>query len=352
MLAFIACIVTLILAPNLMATPGPNNLTSNYSDVPLEIQDGDRLIINGLRVNLRLIAASSGKKPILRARKRLDDKAGDKVGPEVLRRFETLGFQIRRERNFVILDVTGPDSKAAWVEWLRGGGGEMVFEIEAPSLPVEASLREGNVTIQGWGHPAAISLVDGVIRTKSTQGLLRLQAHRGEIRVEGHRGPLEIDSQSAKISLQGAEGEFKLTSFEGDATLSALKGPVDLTLGVGKTNASKVTGPVGFQLGRGSLTLIELDGALKGDIEQGTLSASVANQADVLIESQEGSVQLTLPPSSGALVKLKTEEGRIAHPDSLTPQDGDKRHVTGRLPGRGTKGRVSVTSKSGAIKLN
>lgn len=320
-----------------------------YKELPLDLRAGDRLVVQGLRAQVRLAPAAPGKGAVLKARKFV----GDKSTAETLARFEALSFNIRRDGSTVRIDTTGPDSKSTLAEWLKGPSPELVLEFEMPPVPVDVSVRDGSVTAQGWTQPLAVSLVDGQLKATQTEGALKLQMQRGEARIQGHRGPLEIDSYGAKVFLSKVEGDVKLTNFGGDSSLAELKGNIDVRTQSGGTTVNQSSGSLDFALGRGPLNVTAFEGPLRGETETAAVSAAIEGEAEVSIQSNQGSVSVKLPAGSGAAVRLQSDEGSVSTPDAIKPSttSAGLKVASGRLAGSGPRGSVNVKSKTGAVRL-
>lgn len=320
-----------------------------YRDYALDIRGGDRLVVNGVNGAVRLIPAkASSAGGVLRARKTLPDKAPARA----LESFDQWTYTVRRDENTLRIDVKGPDAKGDWEAQIKVGFPELVFEIEAPPVPVEISLREGRVEAQNWKAALAVHVVEGQVRLAKNEGPLRARVQRGELRIDGHKGRVEVDGFNPKMQLANVEGDLDLDNFAGDSVLQGLKGSFRLKAFSGQTVAKKIDGGCDFELGRGSLSLQGLDGGLRGQLANGSVAAKILGDPEVNIESQEGAVRLNLPGGSGALVRLQTEGGSLSAPPSLgSSKSSTQRFVTGRLSGSG-KGSVFVKTKTGNVSLN
>lgn len=319
-----------------------------YKETPLELKEGDRLVVSGLRATVRLIQPTAAKPSVVRARKVLPDKASSAAASK----FEALAFSVRRDGNAVVLEAKGPQNKVDVGDWLKAGGPELVLEIEAQGVPTEVSIHSGQVIAQGWKAPLAVSVVDGAVKTSATEGPIRIQVQKGEVKAESHRGRLDVDSYGARINAQNVEGDLRVGNFGGESAISQVKGNVQLKTFAGGTSIAKTTGDVDFTLGRGALSVQELEGALRGQTEAGNVSAAVEGDAEVNIESNQGAVTVKLPQGSGAMVRLQSESGSIATAENIRPaQVNSMKTATGRLSGSGARGTVAVRTKSGAIRV-
>ena len=319
---------------------------TRYKDYPFEVRETDRIVIQNLRGSVRL-TAGTGRNAILKARKQIPDRSSS----EDMARFDALSFAVKREGSALIVEGKGPDGKAAWAQWLKPNGPELHIELEAPSVPVEISLREGQVNSLGWKQSIAVVMMNGGIRSSGGEGLLRLQLQRGEVKVESHRGKVEVDSYGAKIAINALEGDLQLSNFGGESNLSALKGNLEVASHSGAIIVSKSTGSADFTTGRGTVNFSEFEGPLKGQADQGSVVVGVEGEAEVSIDSLQAPVTVKLPQNSGASLRLKSDEGVLNIPESLRGAGSVGKVYNGRLRGDGSKGNVVVKSKSGNVRV-
>ncbi len=369
-----------------------------YKDYLFEVRPGDRLVIAGAKGSVRLISRApieSEKSPskstsskaskaaskadrkadnaalekafttrplagegatladpaanaVLRVRKVINDKLGSK-GAEI---FEHWGYTVRRDENVVRIETKGPESRTDWSSQIKDGTmPEIHFELEAPPVSVEVALRDGAIQARGWRNNLTLQIINGHVRLAQNLGVLRVQVQRGELQIEGHDGRLDVDGFNPHIRLAAIEGDLSLANFAGDSSIQDLKGNLSLKAFSGQTVANKIDGGVDFELGRASLNLQGLDGGLRGQLENGNVSAKFLSESDVNIESQAGSVVLNLSTKPAISVRLQTEDGTLNAPDEL-PISKTSTHklVVGRLNGGG-KGTVFVKSKTGNVTL-
>jgi hypothetical protein len=324
-----------------------------YKDYALEIREGDRLVISAIKGSVKLTptteAKVDGKRALVKARKTVVDKPG--VATDLLTKFDALSFNVRREGTAVLVEVRGPDSKASWAQWLKGGMPEMHFELEVPQIPVEISLHEGQINVSNWRQGLALSLVSGSVKSVGTEGFLKLQIQRGQVAVDRHRGSLHVDSFSAKVNIQDLEGDLGLSNFSGDTALAKVKGSLELNSNAGSTSIIKSTGALDFVNGQGALTASGFEGPVRGLSEQGAVNLTIEGDAEVRVESNQGSITVKLPANSGSQVRMQTDEGVLSAPDAIKSAGAHIRLLNARLPGGGPKGSVAIKSKAGALRV-
>jgi DUF4097 and DUF4098 domain-containing protein YvlB len=343
---FAAALVVFAKTPDAFAAPKE----LRYKEMPLDLRSGDRLIISGVKAQVRVKqsdAAAFGA--TLRASKFLPDKAS----AESAEQFEALTFAIKRDGSNLLVEEKGPTTKPAWEAWLKSTDRpELVLEIEASAVPVEIHIQEGTIDIQKWTQSVTASVISGKMKTKDTEGLLRLQVQKGAVEISRHKGNAEVDSFSAPLIVQTLEGSLDLTNFAGETNLAGIQGRVEMLAHAGATNIRQSSGSFEFTNGRGALSLASFDGQVRGKTDQGAVALNVEGEAEVDVDSQQGNVAVRLPANSGAVLQLHTEEGGIVAPEDIrTNITSTHRSAAGRLEGDGPKGVVVVKSKSGAIRV-
>ncbi len=335
----------------LIFTAAPNEAVAakevKFKDYPVEISKGDRLVVTGIRGTVKLIQLAPGKTAVIRAKKVLPDGAK----PTASQFFDGLSFQVRKEGTIVTVEAKGPISRQDFIELSKTGQPELSFELEVPATPTEIHYHTGQVIAAGWKDGLSVSLVEGKILATDGEGVLRTILTRGELKVDRHKGALEIESHGGKISLSAIVGDVRLHSFSGDATLNNVTGKVGFRAKAGSLNVNKLTGDFSFENGRGGISGTAIEGAVRGTTEDGAVSMQLTGDADLSIETEDGSVTVKAPGGSGALLKLSSEDGPILAPESVrVPKVSGPKSVVARLDGA-PKGQIIVRSKRGVIRI-
>jgi hypothetical protein len=317
-------------------------------DATVELTPSTKILVSALRAVVRLSPGAPGKPAQIRIKKTLADKAS----AQAVEKFDALGCEVRREGDFVIVEGKGPALSADLSSWWSSGAPELTIEIEAPQGAAEVSLRGGQVQAQNWKGNLVIGVVDGQVRLTGVEGAARVQAEKGEIRIDNHRGRLDLDTYGAKLAVSGAEGNVGLSSFSGEGQLSQIKGEIQVQMAAGSLTIAKSAGTLDFETVRGSLTAQDFDGAIRGQTDDGSVTAQLVGEADLNVRSKNGAVSVRLPTSSGAALRLRSEEGLVVAPESIpVAKTGDARSAQGRLGGGGPKGLVAINSQAGTIRV-
>lgn len=318
-----------------------------FKEYPFEILKGDRLVVSGIRGAVKLVQIGQGKTPVVRAKKVLPTGAKSTAA----QMFENLSFQVRKEGTIVTIEVKGPTSRQEFIDAAGVGQPELSFEIEAPSTLAEVHLHSGLVTASGWKDGLSVSLIDGRINSIDGEGVLRAILTRGEIKIDRQKGNVEIENHGGKVALSNIDGDVRLYSFSGDSALASISGKVKFRAKAGSLNVSKLSGDFTFENGRGGISGIAIDGAVRGTTEDGAVNLQLAGEADLSVETEDGSVTIKAPGGSGALLKLSSEDGPILAPESVkVPKVSGPKSVVARLDGA-PKGQIIVRSKRGVIRI-
>lgn len=318
-----------------------------FKEYPFEITRGERLVVQGLRGAVKLSVVAPGKTPVVRARKVVVDASR----PGANERFENLSFTVRREAGIVFIEPKGPSTRQEWIDWTRPGQPELSYEIEAPSTPAEIHIHSGNVSVTNWKDAVAVTLQDGRVTAADGAGAARVSILRGSVTIERQKGPVEVESHAAKVNIASVDGDVQVHAFAGESQVSGVKGELSVRTKAGTMTLSKISGGLVFDNGRGKLEGSAIEGTVRGTNDDGSVSLQLAGEADVSIETQDGSVSVKPPGGAGVLLKLSSEEGPILAPSSVTiPRTAGPKSVVARLDGA-PKGVIVLKAKRGTIRI-
>lgn len=321
-----------------------------FKDYPLEITKGDRLVVSGVRGQVRLIplGEAGGKtgSPVVRARKVTNDKLG-----ETTALFESISFQTRREGSTVFVEIKGPDSRQGYIALAKPGAPELSFDIESPSTPAEIHMHSGNVIANGWKNSLAVTMSDGKVLLSDGDGGVRVLLTRGELQLNKHKGDAELEIHGGKSNLSQVQGDVRLFAFAAESSVQQLTGKLRYRGKAGSLNLNKIDGDFQFENGRGGIAAMALNGAVRGSTEDGAINLQLAGETDVSVETDDGSVTVKPPGGTGALLRLSSEDGIIQAPESIrVPRVTGPKSVVARLDGT-PKGQIIVRSKRGVIRI-
>ena len=277
-----------------------------------------------------------------------------------------LDAQARRDRDRDYesrVDTTLNFDRRGAVSLTVGGGEIVVSTWDRPQVRVRA--RSERSTIRMDASASRLSL--DVTRNRSGETVFEVtvpagvhvtaRATSGDIRVTGTKGIVEAGSQSGDILVDDAAERIELRSFSGDITgrnlrgnveVNALSGDIDLSGVHGDVDATGVSSDIAM---RGITARYVRAKSTSGDI---TFEGTVDNTGRYELGSHSGSVYLTVPQNTGALLTVSTYNGSIESdfPITLKPGEhgiGHSRRYTFEI-GRGDA-RISAESFSGDITI-
>jgi DUF4097 and DUF4098 domain-containing protein YvlB len=225
----------------------------------------------------------------------------------------------RSERSALRLDAT---TTRVSLEIARQRGGDTRFEITVPiGVRVSARSTGGDIVIAG------------------TKGSVEARTQNGDLSVTDVGEIVDLNTYSGDITARGIAGNIEITTLNGEVMLSDVKGDVDATSVSGDLDLRNVTA----RYVRAKST--------SGDI---TFDGPVDNTGRYELGSHSGSVYLTIPQGTGALLTVATYSGSIDSdfPITLKPGEhgiGSSKRFTFEI-GKGDA-RVSAESFSGDITI-
>jgi len=185
------------------------------------------------------------------------------------------------------------------------------------------------------------------------------RATSGEISISGTKGGVDANTQSGDLTVDDVAEVIDLRTMSGDIVARGLVGNVEINTLSGDVNASDVRGDVELSSVSGDL---DLRNAVAKYIRARTTSGDLSYDGNIdpagryEFAAHSGSVYLTVPQTTGALLSVSTYSGSIESPDfPITLKPGE--HNVGGHGQRFTfeigKGdaRISAESFSGDITI-
>lgn len=178
------------------------------------------------------------------------------------------------------------------------------------------------------GTRVIASTVSGEIEISATMGEVSARSTSGSVAVTGARERLEATSVSGEIDVRDVRGRIRVEAVSAD---------VEVEGGQGELTAETVSGTITIR--RSALE------SLRASTVSGSISydGSLVRTGSYRMNTHSGSVLLSVPASSGAMLELETFSGRINSEFPLTMQPGE----TGR---RGR--RMEFTIGEGGARVN
>lgn len=189
------------------------------------------------------------------------------------------------------------------------------------------------------GTRVAIGTVSGTIVVVGTMGEVTAKSTSGSTEVRGARDRLEIGSVSGEVDVRDATGRMSVESVSGTIHIEDVEGDL---------RAEAVSGDVNVR--RARLTELRAN-AMSGSVRyEGTIAPSGSYR----LNSHSGSITMTIPAGTNALLDLETFSGRINTDFPLTLQPGETGGRRGRRMeftlGQGGA-RITAGAFSGSINI-
>jgi len=227
--------------------------------------------------------------------------------------------QARSERGVIRVDAT---TTRLSLDLSHNRGGDSRFEVTVPlGARVSARSTNGDVSITGTRGGVEATTQNGDLHIQDVADMVDLRSFSGDIDVRGVTGNVDVNALSGDIVLVDVKGDVEATAVSGDVELR------DVTARF--VRAKSTSGDIDF------------DGAVDpaGRYELG---------------SHSGSVTLSIPRTTGALLTVSTYTGSIESdfPITLKPGEhsiGQARRFTFDI-GKGDA-RISAESFSGDITV-
>lgn len=226
---------------------------------------------------------------------------------------------------------------------------------------VDVNLMGGSITVKGYGgKEVVVETRDGATRRRnrhdsdpSASGMRRLDFARG-LSVEEENNVVTVRMSNAQhadlIVSVPPDTSLVLRNLNGEINVEGVKGEIDVNSHNGRITLTNVSG---------SVLANTMNGAMKV-----TMDAVDANKA-LSFSSMNGPIDVTLPASFKANVKLRTDHGEIYSdfefklaPGAITQQNDTRdgkfrvkldRTITGTINGGGTE--ATFKTYNGTIYL-
>lgn len=341
---FISSIFLLSLFSHQVIAAGPNGREVRFKELPLDVRDGDRLIVIGWKGQLKI--DGKAKSNSIRAAKSTPDKQNPL--------FDALTFSTRRDDQSFIIEWKGPAKKEDLELWLKGPP-DLSLELNVASRlsSVEIQWRDGSIQLSGIRVPVNVWGNDLSARAGDLDQRLAINAKKLEAKLDDIKGGLDVNFQTGHLFASKLDGDTHLTTFSGDITVTESAGSLSVRSNDGPVRLSKTVGSLEVDSMRAQISTNSHQGPVRGRIEEGSLSLDLSEEADVQLQSGKGTVSVKAPSGSNAYVKVVTENGSVGLPDSVRLQPGGsgQRTYAGRLAGSGSKGTIQVSAKEGFVRV-
>ena len=265
-----------------------------------------------------------------------------------------LGEAARTER--VTLDVRSHDADEVWaVADVSGPGASAVsFRLEHDDTGVRVYGRAGGLLSWLFGGPSVqlrvfvprefsvdLRSASGPIRVEDVTGSQRARTSDGCLDVRGAEGPVRLRTRGGAITVTEVQGAVEVRAQDGSIELGWITGAVDARTGQGNLSASHLDGRAELRADSGEIELRDVRGEVSAKTESGAVYASFLADPSGSIETQRGSVEVSLPAAAKLALDARSGRGRVEIGAGLDVDGarGEDR-ATGTLNGGGETLRI------------
>jgi hypothetical protein len=235
-----------------------------------------------------------------------------------------LGEEARADR--VALEVRSHDADEVWaVADVSGPGASSVrFRLESDDGGVRVYGRAGGLLSWLFGGPSVelrvfvprefsvdLRSASGPIRVEDVTGSLRARTRDGRLEVRGAEGPVRLRTRGGEVAVTEVQGDVEIRAEDGAIDLAWITGAVDARTGQGNLAASHLDGSAELRADSGEIGLRDVRGQVVAKTESGAVYASFLADPSGEIETQRGSVEVSLPANARLALDARSGRGSV-----------------------------------------
>jgi len=228
---------------------------------------------------------------------------------------------------------------------VRATSERSALRLDASSAFVSLGLRSGSSRSGDTRFEVTVP-VGTRVRANTTSGDIRITGSKGEVEARTQRGDIVIEDAGSRVETTAYSGDVDITAVAGNLRVNVLSGDVRVRGVAGDVEVKTVSGQIDLRDIRSRLVRASSTG---GDISfDGTIESSGRYE----LESHSGDVDLALPASVRATLRVSTYSGGIESDFELTLLPGatsSNRTFTFELGGGGAW--ITARSFSGDINI-
>jgi DUF4097 and DUF4098 domain-containing protein YvlB len=222
-------------------------------------------------------------------------------------------------------------------------GGLMSWILGGPGVAVRVWVpREFSVDLRCSTGPIRIEDISGQIRARTVDGAIHVEGVEGDVALRTERGAVTLNEVVGDVSLKAVG--------DGSLSLRWVTGRVDARTESGDISARHISGPMTLRTDGGEIQVEEVHGRVEARTEGGAIYASFASEPGGVLETRRGSVEVVLPDHAGAVLDVRTANGRVDVINGLAVVgDRGTDFLVGRVNGGGDP--LKVFTARGTIRL-
>jgi hypothetical protein len=265
-----------------------------------------------------------------------------------------LGDEAREDR--VSLEVRAHDADEVWAVADVSGPGASSVAFRLEHDPEQVRLYARSRGIQAWlfGGPSvqlrvfvprrfALDLrsVSGPIWIEEVSGEIRARTRDARLEVRSVDGPLRLRSSTGVVAVSEVAGDVEVRGQDAPIELAWVHGKVDARTGSGNIEARHLDGELQLRADKGELQLRDVHGPVHAKTESGAIYASFVGEPSGELETQRGSIEVSLPEQAHARIEAQAGHGEVQLGKGIAP-DGVREpgRAVGLLNGGGETLRV------------
>ena len=179
---------------------------------------------------------------------------------------------------------------------------------------------------------------------------LELRTTGGGIEIEAVRGSVDARTSGGSIALDGASGDVELRTSGCEIRVADLHGKTELRTSGGPINARNVQGRIEAFTSGGPIRLAEIAGEAEARTSGGDISVRFAAPPAGELRTSGGSIDVVIPPGTGAELDARTSGGRVEIDGALSlAGERDSTRAQGKLGPGGQ--RLELQTSGGNIEI-
>lgn len=187
------------------------------------------------------------------------------------------------------LSITDIDGK---IETNVGGGDVKITNILGPLV---MNVGGGDVEILNCQKNVNINIGGGDIEMRQIQGAIQMQVGGGDVAIEDSEGPVNLNLGGGDLEINCIRQDVTAQVGGGDVEMQNIDGFLKCEIGGGGIEVKNIMGGMDIQAGGGEIEAI---------YTKDTINAS----ASILLQSNHGDIELTLPGTIKATIVAEIEK--------------------------------------------
>lgn len=243
-----------------------------------------------------------------------------------------LGAEAREDR--VSLEVRAHDADEVWVvaDVSGPGASSVAFRLEHDADRVRLYARSRGVLAWLFGGPSvqlrvfvprqfALDLrsASGPIHVEEVSGEIRARTRDARLEVRAVDGPLRLRSATGVVAVSEVSGDVEVRAQDAPIELAWVHGKVDARTGSGDIEARHLDGDVQLRADKGEIQLRDVRGPVHAKTESGAIYASFVAEPAGELETQRGSIEVSLPEQAHARIEAQAGRGEVELGKGITP---------------------------------